>query len=469
MNTKPIVASLVVASTLVALAGSARAEDKPARVAGFDSIARAGKAVKLRAKLEGKGMVGVYTSVEGEFLDFWITGEPAKDKEGKPSIQTLEKEKFVGSAKTDSNGFGELEWTPEGNATGGFELEVRVRKGSKYVAVPATLDVLIAAHDRPITLVSIEETLTSMGWSTFMRKDAKEIPANEGAAAALVSLAERHSIIYMTGIEELSLVKTKDWLKLKGFPRGPVFFWNISQNALSGEKYKTQLVSKLRADFSGLTSAVGGQVEDAVACLANGVTAYLVASTDAKAPAESIRVKSWDKLHAAVERQHAVEKQLGDLAAPDLAKQDAAAKALAKLDTGEVGYLNRFLKASDVQLAGAARLVLGRVRARDAFSNSLDSTSDSAALASLIAAWRAGDAMATAKLYRDGAAGLEKAGPALEKFRGIEVVNRSEPGPGKVVYRLRFLNEKEGGANSEKDYGLLRGDDGNWRVDAGDL
>ncbi|MEZ0229419.1 MAG: hypothetical protein ACAI25_12390, partial [Planctomycetota bacterium] len=308
-----------------------------------------------------------------------------------------------------------------------------------------------------------------MGWSTFMRKDAKEIPANEGAAAALAALAEKHSIIYMTGIEELSLVKTKDWLKLKGFPRGPVFFWNISQNALSGEKYKTQLVSRLRADFSGLTSAVGGQVEDAIACLANGVTAYLVASNDAKAPAESIRVKSWEKLIAAVERQHAVEKQLGELASPDTAKQDAAAKALAKLDTNEIGYLSRFVKASDVQLAAAARLILGRVRARDAFSASLDSTTDSTALASLIAAWRAGDATVTARLYRDGGAGLEKAGPALEQFRGIEVVNRSEPGPGKVVYRLRFLNEKDGAANSERDYAFIRGDDGNWRVDAGDL
>lgn len=469
MRAQVLVASLLVAVLGGPLLGSrpARADDTPARLAGFDALARNGKAVKLRAKLEGKGMVGVYSSVEGEFVDFWITGEPAKDKAG---MQVLEKEKFIGSGKTDSNGFGEVEWTPEaGAAPGGYEVEARVRKGSKYVAVPATLDVLIAASDRPITLVSIEETLTTMGWTTFMRKDAKDIPANEGAAAALTSLAEKHSVIYMTGIEELSLVKTKDWLKLKSFPRGPVFFWNISTNALSGEKYKTQLVSRLRADFSGLTSGVGGQVEDANACIANNVTAYLVASKDAKAPADSIGVKSWDKLAAAVERQHAVEKLLGELAAPDVAKQESAARALAKVETGELGYLHRFLKASDVQLAGAARLVLGRVRARDAFSSSLDSSSDSTALASLIAAWRAGDATVTARLYRDGAAGLEKSGPALDKFRGIEVVNRSEPGPGKVVYRLRFLSEKDGAASSEKDYAFIRGDDGSWRVDAGDL
>ncbi len=75
----------------------------------------------------------------------------------------------------------------------------------------------------------------------------------------------------------------------------------------------------------------------------------------------------------------------------------------------------------------------------------------------------------TARLYRDGVSGLAKGGPALERFRGIEVVNRSEPEPGKVVYRLRFLAEKDGAPSAERDYALIRGDDGNWHVDAGDL
>jgi len=410
-----------------------------------------------------------YSSVEGEFLDFWITGEPQKD--GKPGVQNLEKEKFLGSGKTDSNGFGEVEWTPEGSPapTGSFEVEARVRKGSKYVAVPATLDVLIASPDRPITLVSIEQTLTEVGWTTFMRKDAKDIPVSEGAPAALSTLAESHALVYMTGIEELSLVKTKDWLKLKGFPRGPVFFWNISTNPLSGEKYKTQLVAKLRTDYSSLTSAVGGQIEDADSCIANGVTAYLTGKEDPKAPAEAIKVKSWDKLVAAIERQHQVEKLLAELSNSEVAKQEAAAKTFARLETGELGYLHRFLKSSDVQLSAAARLVIGRVRARDAFASSLDASTDQAALASVIAAWRQGDSMVTARLYRDGQAGLDKAGPALEKWKGIEVVNRSEPGPGKVVYRLRFLPEKDGAGSSEKDYSFVRGDDGSWKVDAGDL
>lgn len=465
--------SMALALVAVALvAGTARAEDTPARLAGYDTLARSGHEVKLRAKLEAKGMIGVYSSVEGEFLDFWLTGEPLKD--GKPGLQVLEKEKFLGSAKTDSNGIGELEWAPDDKtAAGSFEVEARVRKGSKYVAVPATLDVLLAQHERPLTIVSIEGTLTDFSAVTFMRKDAKDIPVNEGAAQALTALADKHSFVYMTGIEEVSLVKTKDWLKLKGFPRGPVFFWNISTNSLSDEKYKTNLVGRLRADFAGLTSGVGGRTADAVACVKNGVTAYLVACKDSDAPAEAIAVKSWDKLEAAVGRQHAVEAFLADLASTDAAKQDAAAKALAKLETAELGYLNRFLHASDVQLSGAARLIQGRVRARDAFAASLDNSTDSAALASLIAAWRQGDATVTARLYRDGASGLAKGGPALEKFRGIEVVNRSEPEPGKVVYRLRFLNVAgagdPGAPNSERDYAFLRGDDGNWRVDAGDL
>ena len=74
-----------------------------------------------------------------------------------------------------------------------------------------------------------------------------------------------------------------------------------------------------------------------------------------------------------------------------------------------------------------------------------------------------------ARLYRDGASGLAKSGPPIERWRGIEVVNRSEPEPGKVVYRLRFLAEKEGTESPERDFVFLRGDDGSWAVDSGDL
>src|SRR5205085_2835494 len=118
----------------------------------------------------------------------------------------------------------ELEWTPE--APGAYEVEVRVRKGSKYVAIPATLDVLAAANDKPLTVVVVEQTLTDLSALTFMRKDEKDIPVAEGAADALTKINEKHGIVYLTGIEEVSLVKTKDWLKKKSFPRGPVFFWN---------------------------------------------------------------------------------------------------------------------------------------------------------------------------------------------------------------------------------------------------
>jgi hypothetical protein len=299
----------------LALGATARAgEDAAGRLAAYDSLVRAGRGTKLHAKLEGKGMLGVYSSVEGEFLDFWLTGEPVPG--GKPGTQTLEKEKFLGSGKTDSNGVGELEWTPE--APGAYEVEVRVRKGSKYVAIPSTLDVLAAAPDRPLTLVTIEQTLTDLSALTFMRKDEKDIGVAEGAAEALTAISEKHSIVYVTGVEEVSVVKTKDWLKKKGFPRGPVFFWNVSQNAFKGETFKTNTVAKLRSDFPALTSAIGGKTEDANAAVKNGVTSFIVGSADTDLPPESIRMKKWDKVAAAIDRQHEVEALLADLAAPDL-------------------------------------------------------------------------------------------------------------------------------------------------------
>lgn len=454
-----------VALVVVALATPARAEDKAARISAFDVLARTGKATKLRAKIEGKGMLGVYSGLEGENLDFYEVAEPAPG--GKPGTQTLEKSKFVGSARTDASGVGELEWTPE--AQGSYELEVQVRKGSAYTAVPAPLALLVAARDKPIAIVTIEHTLTEFSATNFMRKDAKDVAASPGAPEALAKLAEAHHLVYLTGIEEVSLVKTKDWLRLRGFPTGPVFFWNISTQSLSGEKYKTEAVNKLHADFASLTIGVGGRDEDVAAFYANGVTAYCVSTSMAEA-GQAIVLKSWDKLPQAVARQHEVEALLADLASKDKAKQDEAAKAFTRLETPAVSYLWRFFRATDVSLAAAARLVNGRVRARDAFVATLDMKgSDSTALASLVAAWRSGDPVISSRLYKEGATGLAKSGPPAEAWRGIEVVNRSEPEPGKVLYRIRFLPEKEGATGIEKDFVFVRADDGSWCVDSGDL
>jgi hypothetical protein len=450
---------------LVLTASAARAGDEtPARLSAQDAIVRAGKPAKLRARLEGKGLV-TYSGVEGESVDFWLVAEPLPG--GKPGGQTLEKARFLGSGRTDASGWGELEWTPE--ATGSYEVEVRVRHGSSYVAIPAPLELLVATHERPIAAVIIEHTLTDNSATNFMRKDSKDVAPIDGAADALAKLAEGHEVVYVTGIEDTWLTKTKEWLRLKNFPHGPVFFWDISTQSLSGEKYKTERVNKLRADFPNLTVGIGGRGEDTSAFYANAVTPYLVASTETDS-GFAVVLKTWDKLEGAVARQHEIETQLAELASKDLAKQEQSSKALAKLETPALAYVYRFIRSSDISVGSAARLVVGRVRARDAFAASLDmKTSDSTALASLLAAWRSGDATIAARLYRDGASGLQKSGPPLERFRSVEVVNRSEPEPGRVVYRLRFLPEKDGADAPERDFVFIRGDDGSWAVDSGDL
>ena len=63
-------------AALVAFPRPARAEEKAARLAAFDVLVRQGKPAKLRARLEGKGMLGVYSAVEGESVDFWEVAEP---------------------------------------------------------------------------------------------------------------------------------------------------------------------------------------------------------------------------------------------------------------------------------------------------------------------------------------------------------------------------------------------------------
>lgn len=448
---KEVAAALLV----LAFAGAASAGDeKAAKLTGYDAIVRPGETARLRARLERIGYLGVNPSVEGEVLDFFVV--PRGTSEEAPP-------RFLTSGKTDSSGYAEVEFAPK--EAGLHELEVRIRKGAPYIGLPARVFVLAPAPGGRTFVTDLEQTLADLSAVKFMTAEPKSVKEVEGACDALKALAASHAPIYVTGVESTFVTKVKEWLRLKGFPDGPVFAWDIAKNALSGETYKTNLIGKLKTDAGGLAFGIGGKAEDAVACARGAITPYYVGQArDKDLPPEAIWAKSWPEVPELVKRQLAVEEQLRDLAGQDKAKQDAAQKELSRLEAAHLGFLARFLRASDHAVAAAASLTTARIRAREAFAASLDTSSPNSALASVEAAWTQGDEVVIARLYRGGAKSAAKAGPALAAWRGIEIVTRCEPEPGRVVYRLRFLPVGEG-SPAERDYSFVRGDDGRWWVD----
>src|SRR4051812_7019000 len=111
-------ACLAALGPLLVVAGPALADPKAGELWGRDVISRPGHAVKLHAKLERKGFLGINPDVDGEPLDFFLV---AQDGAALPQAQ------FLGTGNTDDDGDAELDWTPP--TAGQFDVEVRVRRG----------------------------------------------------------------------------------------------------------------------------------------------------------------------------------------------------------------------------------------------------------------------------------------------------------------------------------------------------
>jgi hypothetical protein len=445
----------MLAALLLAAAAPALGQDsKAAELWGRDVVSRPGREVKVHAKLERKGMLGINPDVEAEPLDFFLVAQDGV---------RLGEARFLGTGETDDDGDAELAWTPP--TAGQYELEVRVRRGSTYVALPAAVCVAVPPPERPIVLVQVDGPVSSATNLQMFRGTANaEIPALDGASFALRTISQSYQIIYLTDLDEAFTTKFRDWMALREIPRAPVVFWELFGRSLSHDTYMGQVIPKLRRDLPQIAIGIGGQASDAQAFLSQGMAAILLTSERPDDLADVVlAARRWEEALVHVAQIHRSGRLVRDLASNDVEKSRAALADLSLLGRPGLGYVHRFRSDSDPNVASAATLVTGRLRANEAFFSALDLSSANQALTALLAAWRNGERGVVARLYVDAKVGREDPIPA---FRACELVSRNEPEPAKVVFAIRLQGD---GAPQERQVVFVRGEDGAWKVDVDDF
>ena len=434
--------ALLLAAPTPALADSA------AELSAFDVLCRAGRTATLRAKMESKGILGINPDVEDETLDFYLLRRDGAD---------LAEPKYLGSGDTNDDGIAELEWEPKDPAQ--YELEVRVRRGSEYVALPAPIFVAVPPPEKAIVLVHLDGTVSdATNMQLFQGTANDQIPPIEGAQTALAALATHYQLVYLTDLDATFTSVFKSWLELRQIPKAPVFFWDLFSRSLSHETYLRKLVGKLSHDFPRISIGVGGLADDGAAFVEQGL-AGVVFNPDEEPLPEVLGADSWEKVVLHVAQLHRTNGLIRDLASLDAAKSDAALAELTLLGADGLGYVTRFRQSTDQNVSAAATLVAARIHASEAFVAALDLTSADQAMAGLLAAWRGGDLGAVVRLYREADVGKREQIPS---FRICEMISRSEPEPGKVVYRIRLLGDDE---PAEREVVFLEREDKTWRVD----
>lgn len=219
----------------------------------FDALSPEGEAVMLEARLE---FIDGLSGIRGETLEFERGGE------------------VIGREMTNAEGIARMEFRPP--KTGDYVFTVKLAADSGRKAAPSPLTLCVRNREEEFIVTDVDKTIADADYLEFVQKEAKEIEPVKDSVKMLKDLSKHYTIIYLTAREELFRRKTKIWLEDKEFPVGPVFFWDVQRDELSHEKYKTELIAKLKGDWPNIRAGFGDLLGDARAYLVNGLRVYIV-------------------------------------------------------------------------------------------------------------------------------------------------------------------------------------------------
>ncbi len=274
---------LVVAVLLLVMGSCAMAQDaekkKKAYLKGYDALALPGENAQLRAKAEKGKRLGLRPDLDDEVVEFLSDG------------------KVLGSAETNDDGIAAI--YHKFDKTGRYFVTVHMGAKSEYGAKEDTLLVEVCDPKARLLVCDIDHTVADVSATKFVFKKNEDVPALPGSPEALTRLSKHYTLVYITARDDAFLRKTKDWLALRKFPRGPVFFWDFGGSNLSHEKYKTREIAAIKKRFPNLAVGVGDKVSDANAYLANGLQAIIIGpERDDDLPAKAVWAKTWAEVEA---------------------------------------------------------------------------------------------------------------------------------------------------------------------------
>ena len=227
---------------------------------GYDRLTYPGEPVDLTARVR------------------WV--RTMKDVPG-VTIEFRQGAKVIGRAKTDEDGVARLAWKAPKRGDYAFTADIYAVPNPDYnemlKVTPAPL--VISARPKDTKFVVVDLDHTAVG-SSFFRVIVGGAKPMGGAAAAVRELDKKRDIIYLTHRPDVLMVKSRNWLKQHGFPRGTLMVSRLRQAFGSSGKFKSAQIRTLRLMFPGVEIGIGDKISDAEAYVANGMTAYLIPHYD---------------------------------------------------------------------------------------------------------------------------------------------------------------------------------------------
>jgi hypothetical protein len=219
------------------------------RLTVSDALALPGQTARLAAKVESADPFRV--DIDDVRVDFWIGNE------------------HVGHGITDDDGTAYISAVAPvaiGAHTVTASYDRWSGRGRAHVQAASTR----------FFVTDIDKTISDIAEVLVPVTPNSAIPAMAGSVAALKEFDQDRDVIYLTARDDYLLDKTRDWLKLRGFPTGAVFVNDWMIGGPSQGDYKERLLRELKADFPNIEAGAGENLHDAEAYMANDMRAYLI-------------------------------------------------------------------------------------------------------------------------------------------------------------------------------------------------
>ncbi len=199
--------------------------------------------------------------------------------------------------KADDEGEANIPFTP--TKVGDYIFDVEYYPRDLEANQPLRVEILVTCREpnTPLFITDIDSTLIDPRSRARMVLEGDPTPL-EGAAESVQQLAKDFVIIYLTARPDYLGLRTRNWLSLRGFPRGPVFMSRIKTLVDGNEKYKATQLAEIREKFKGPAYGIGDRLTDIEAYIQAGVQPILLSPLSQPPDADFLReeVKTIDAL-----------------------------------------------------------------------------------------------------------------------------------------------------------------------------
>jgi len=250
-------------------------EKQALSIIAFDALTELNKPVELHCKVERKNLLR--NDVRNANVTVTVNGAQ------------------IAKVVTDEQGTARTSYTPEelGTCTVAFECE----EGTDYGKAAASSLLFCRDKTKPAIVIDIDHTIADIAMEKFIVTRTKDIKPLPGAREALEDLSKTYDLIFLTARDKHLLHRTKEWLNLNRFPSAPVFFRDMSREAFSESKFKTDKIAQIKATWSNVTCGIGDKLSDAQAYLANGLKTIIISPKE-ELPRQAHSVQHWQQIKA---------------------------------------------------------------------------------------------------------------------------------------------------------------------------